>query len=206
MVLIVSVVGGGITQRKSHKLRLGRTSGSPAETRQQVRPRHSLPSITSTIIFQQHHHETQPLSGPIRYSMPGLSPSEEVLDSPQYGVLTSYAASDDQTPGEAIEVFCQPIEGKYITTSNSSDIEELLWRAWRALIAVAAGTSHHCAGHRRLAKLVVDLQKRPNLEKDGQPCVVQSMTVWQDLPLFGWEMREAWNAGKEHYSLLVAVR
>ena len=128
--------------------------------------------------------------------MPGLSPSQEVLDSPEYGVLTKYLAGDIQTEADALDAFCQPIENKYMQTANPPDVEGLLWRAWESVVAVAASTAYGSRNRQKLAdSFMLDLLYRPTLSKDGQDCVVEGMTVWRDLPVFGWELREAWDLG-----------
>jgi len=42
---------------------------------------------------------------------------------------------------------------------------------------------------------MVSLTSRPTLSKGDSTCKIDDMTVWRDLPVFGWQLREAWNLG-----------
>lgn len=125
--------------------------------------------------------------------MAGLEASQQVLDSPQYEAITTYLADTTPDTDGTIEAFCQPIEEKYQSTSSSSDVEELLWTAWQAVVAIAASIPYSSTSRETLASLLVQLAYRPALTNDGQTCEIDSMVVWRDLPILGWELREAWN-------------
>ncbi|KAI7158607.1 hypothetical protein KC349_g4723 [Hortaea werneckii] len=128
--------------------------------------------------------------------MSPLHPTEKVRDQPQYQLLSNLASGNDggASHESTLDAFCEPVESRYKQTTNPSDVEDLLWPAWQCLIACAAATPHESEGQQKLVDLVLGLQHRPVLEKDGEVCHVQEGLVWRDLPVFGWQMREAWNA------------
>lgn len=132
--------------------------------------------------------------------MSPLHPTEKVRDQPQYQLLSNYTNGNDGGASHeaTLEAFCEPIETSYKETTNPSAVEERLWPAWQCLIACAAATPHEGSeGQQKLVDLVLGLQHRRAVEKDGKVCCVQGDgEVWRDLPVFGWQMREAWNAGK----------
>jgi hypothetical protein len=43
---------------------------------------------------------------------------------------------------------------------------------------------------------MLEVRNRPALERQGKVCKVWDAAVWKDLPIFGPQMREAWNEGK----------
>jgi len=134
-----------------------------------------------------------------------LHPTTKLRENPQYQLLSAYAHDNGTAnPQSTLDAFCEPIENRYREeTTNPSDIEELLWPAWQCLIACAAATPHNSKGQQKLVELVLGVQQRPALEKrGGEVCRVQDGVVWRDLPIFGWQMREAWNAGEWFCSLL----
>ncbi|RMY72799.1 hypothetical protein D0862_14396 [Hortaea werneckii] len=128
--------------------------------------------------------------------MSPLHPTEQVREQPQYQLLSNLANGNDEGASHEsiLDAFCEPVENRYIETTDSSDVEELLWPSWQCLIACAAATSHESEGQQKLVDVVLGLQHRAVLEKEGEVCHVQDGVVWRDLPLFGWQMREAWNA------------
>ncbi|KAI7286984.1 hypothetical protein KC345_g845 [Hortaea werneckii] len=125
-----------------------------------------------------------------------LHPTNKLRAQPQYQLLSAYAHDNEtRSPESTLDAFCEPIENRYKETTNPSDVEELLWPAWQCLVACAAATPHESAGQQKLVDLVLRVQQRPALEKKGgEVCYVQEGIVWRDLPIFGWHMREAWNA------------
>lgn len=106
--------------------------------------------------------------------------------------------SSRTTATDITERFCEPVEHQYASTGKADELEEQLITGWQALIARAAETSFKDLSMPKLVDFVTALQQRPDLEKDGQKCNVQDMTIWKDLPLFGWQMRDAWNFGTPH--------
>lgn len=128
-------------------------------------------------------------------AMPGLTPSQQVLDSPQYGALKDYLAAGDAKLNSTLDAFCKPIEDKLASNSSSSDVEETLRIGWQAIVGLAASTPYSSPDQETLAKFLVLLAYRSNLVEDGKPYEIDGMLVWRDLPVLGWELREAWNAG-----------
>lgn len=94
-----------------------------------------------------------------------------------------------------MDAFCRPIEDKFMNTSRSEAVESLLLDAWSAVIAVASATAHSIESRQKLADFVIALEYRPTLMKGDQICVLHGAKVWKDLPIFGLQMREAWNLG-----------
>jgi len=129
--------------------------------------------------------------------MSPLHPTKKLREEPQYQLLNQYAHDNGtRSPESTLDAFCEPIENRYLETTNPADVEELLWSAWQCLIGCAAATPSESAGQQKLVDLVLRLQHRAALGKEGEVCHVQGGVVWRDLPVFGWQMREAWNAGE----------
>lgn len=128
----------------------------------------------------------------------GLAASAEVQQSPQYAALQGLTTGAAEA--SPLQRFCDPVEKK-LESKNASDAEEELYNGWVAVIARAAATSYTEGGRAALAAFLVSLtQKRA----DGQQAnsdygVVKDMKVWQDLPMFGWQVRDAWNFGMTSY-------
>lgn len=118
--------------------------------------------------------------------------AEHVQHSPSYSVLKHFVTGHKQL-GHAQDAFCEPVEDKWMSTQNPDDVAGLLGSLWSSIIVLAASTSFKHSHQQKLVDFVVQLQKRPTLEKDGQVCKVEGMTVWKDLPTFGWTVRDAWN-------------
>lgn len=125
--------------------------------------------------------------------MSRLGPSEEIKASPEFQALHGYVSGHVSSLGSAQDKFCQSVEDKFMNTENPSDVEESLWRAWRAVTGVAAQTPFDSEQNHKLVTMVVNLQTRPKLEKNGNTCQISDAVVWKDLPLFGMQMRESWN-------------
>lgn len=123
----------------------------------------------------------------------GLSASQQLKGSPQYSALSG--VSSRTTATDITDRFCEPVEHKFASTQTSDELEEELITGWQAVIARAAETSFKDLSMPKLVEFVTALQQRPDLAKDGQKCMIQDMAVWNDLPLFGWQMRDAWNFG-----------
>lgn len=45
----------------------------------------------------------------------------------------------------------------------------------------------------KLVKLLIEIEKLPDLEHDGRTVDYHGMKVWNELPGFGWQMRDCWN-------------
>lgn len=126
--------------------------------------------------------------------MGGIEPDHELKHSHEYRALTIYLSNKPQALGAALESFCKPTEEAFM---NSSEVEAQLWRVWKAVVAAATQTPHDSPGHQKLADFVLQLRNRPVLERQGKVCKVWGdAVVWKDLPIFGPEMREAWNEGE----------
>lgn len=124
----------------------------------------------------------------------GLEGSNTVQQCSQYAALHDYVSGKSHT-GAALDKFCEPAENEWMSTTNPEEVEEHLTLCWRSIISHAAQTSFRDEAQHKLANFVLSLQQRPMLQKDDQTCQVQGMTVWKDLPTFGWSIRDAWNLG-----------
>lgn len=123
----------------------------------------------------------------------GFAASEKVQQSPQYAALEGLTTGAAEA--SPLQRFCAPVEQKLQSSSPSDDVEEELYRGWKAVISRAAATSYTEGGRSALVAFLVSLtQKRSDGEQANSDYgVVQGMKVWQDLPLFGWQVRDAWN-------------
>ena len=127
--------------------------------------------------------------------MSELSASQEVLDSAEYDTLTKYLAGDIKDLAAALAAFAKPVEDKYMSTGDASDVQGLLSLSWDSVVAIAASTAYTSPRRQKLADFLVRLAYRPTLMRDGEVCQISGMTVWRDLPTLGWEIRDAWNFG-----------
>lgn len=130
---------------------------------------------------------------------------DKVQQSPAYGAIPNYLANDEPLE-RALEAFCEPVESQNANHQDSDAVEEALWQCWRAVVATAACVPHTSEKRQKLVNFVLEVQRRPSLSKAGQPCVAQGGEVWKDLPIFGMEMREAWNLCVSHRILLTFCR
>jgi hypothetical protein len=128
--------------------------------------------------------------------MPSLRANEDLIASVEYRSFELFLNGKKKDLDSALNDFCEPIEVKAEHSKDPEDIEPLLWRAWQAVTALASETPYDSDNRQKLADLVASLEKRSDLQIDGQTCIVWDSTVWRDLPVFGGQMREAWNFGK----------
>jgi hypothetical protein len=127
--------------------------------------------------------------------MSGLTASQQVTNSPQYQALSIYLSDPEPEIDGALDAFCQPIEDQFISNSSTSNVEGSLWTAWQGVVAIAASNSYSDPNRAKSASFLVQLLYRPNLVSGDQTCEIDGMVVWRDLPVLGWELREAWNFG-----------
>jgi hypothetical protein len=127
--------------------------------------------------------------------MSEFTANKVIQESTQYSIVNDYVIGQVSSQDEALNKFCQHVETE-AQSADEDDLEELLTVSWKAIISAAAGTPFTDAGMQKLVDFVLELGSRPDLEKDGKSCVVHDMTLWKDLPTFGWQMRDAWNFGR----------
>ena len=119
-----------------------------------------------------------------------------------YGaILGDYlGATADSALPSAVDRFAGPVEHafRHPGPDEQPDLEPLLWDAWQVLIAAAITPRE--ATHAKLVDLVLALQRRGVLTREpgGDECRVWGMRVWDELPLFGPQMREALNGDFDH--------
>lgn len=129
--------------------------------------------------------------------MGGIEPDHDLKHSHEYRALTTYLSNKPQALDTALESFCKPTEESFMSSQSASEVESQLWRVWKAVVAAATQTPHDSPAHQKLADFVLQLRNRPVLERQGKTCRVWGESVvWKDLPIFGPEMREAWNEGE----------
>jgi hypothetical protein len=154
---------------------------------------------THTHTTRHHRHLTLPWETIDIYNiiiMGGIESDHEVKHSHEYRALTTYLSNKPQPLNNALETFCRPTEDAFMSSQSASEVESQLWRVWKAVIATATQTPHDSPAQQKLADFVLELRNRPVLERQGQVCKVWEAVVWKDLPIFGPQMREAWNDGE----------
>jgi hypothetical protein len=101
--------------------------------------------------------------------------------------------------GETVARFVAPMRSAFVDEQVAqSAIEAMLWTAWQPVI-VAAGASSGTVQD-RLVDLLTGIRSQGVLTRDQgrQECVVWgTLKVFADLPLFGAQMREAWDLGAD---------
>lgn len=122
----------------------------------------------------------------------GLSGSQTVQQSKQHEAVRNFVSGATGLEA-ALEKFCGPAESEWKSSKDAEEVEEHLKISWQSIVAAAATTSFTEASQQKLVDFVMTLQERSDVEKDGQACQVQGMTMWKDLPTFGWQIRDAWN-------------
>jgi hypothetical protein len=128
--------------------------------------------------------------------MGGIEPDHDIKHSHEYRALTTYLSAKPQPLSTALESFCKPTEETFMSSQSASEVESQLWRVWKTVVATATQTTHDSPGQQKLADFVLELRNRPVLERQGKVCKVWDAVVWKDLPIFGPQMREAWNDGE----------
>ncbi|PPJ50250.1 hypothetical protein CBER1_04877 [Cercospora berteroae] len=123
----------------------------------------------------------------------GLVANETVRQSTQYSALEGLITNAAEA--SPLQRFCDPVEQKLQSNEAPDEVEEELNIGWKAIITRAAATPHGESGRSALAAFLVSLsQKRADGQQpDSSYGTVQDMKVWQDLPTFGWAVRDAWN-------------
>jgi len=129
--------------------------------------------------------------------MSATDSSNEVKNSQEHKALNAHLSSDSESLTNTLDAFCKPTEEKFMNSQSASEVENQLWRVWKAVVATATQTAHDSPGRQKLADFVLEVQKRPQLECQGNVCKIwDEAVVWTDLPIFGPQMREAWNDGE----------
>jgi hypothetical protein len=116
-----------------------------------------------------------------------------------YGAIFSdyLGATGDGALSVAVDRFADPVEHAFLSRhrgpDGEPDVEWLLWNAWYVLIETAVASDETI--RTKLVDLVLGLQRRGALASapEGHECRVWDMRVWDELPLFGPQMREALN-------------
>lgn len=125
----------------------------------------------------------------------GLGATQQLQQSKQYAALSDHLSSNPTALDKVIDHLSEPVESCVQSSANSDEVDEHLTTTWKAIIAKAAETSFKDASSSKLVDVVMQMQSRPDVKKDGSAFQVEKMTLWKDLPTFGWQMRDAWNLG-----------
>ncbi|CAG8199396.1 unnamed protein product [Penicillium nalgiovense] len=79
-----------------------------------------------------------------------------------------------------------------ISLEDESDPEGGITSLWSLIFKCAYKYPEH---HDKLVNVLVQLSKLPNAKtSNGEPILLYDMQVWKDLPMFGWQFRDEWNA------------
>jgi hypothetical protein len=114
-----------------------------------------------------------------------------------YGAIFSdyLGASGDSALPVAVDRFAGPIEHAFRRPGpdGEPDVELLLWDAWQALIETAVTADE--TDRAKLVDLLMALQRRGALTREpgGEDCRLWDRRAWDELPLFGPQMRETLN-------------
>lgn len=125
----------------------------------------------------------------------GFEASQRTKQSSQYAVLKDHLLDNASTSENVLDKFSEPVERVISTSEDSGEVEEQLGTTWKSIISTAALTPFKDPGMPKLVDLILALQERTDVQKNNRVFQVEDMTIWQDLPMFGWQMREAWNLG-----------
>jgi hypothetical protein len=114
------------------------------------------------------------------------------LETPEFRLLNSYGSIDNISLASRL---CSAVTNAAETNQSEDDIEQLLWRLWNAVLAVASKTAPAEQG--KLAQLLQQMAKQGTLKNgDGKEVSVWDKKVWDDLPVFGAAAREVFNNGQ----------
>ena len=98
-----------------------------------------------------------------------------------YRALVDQAMMPRADPGAAAEAFTAPI-----LAAGPDEAEGILWEAWAAVVDAAAEADED--GQAALVTLITGIRRQ-----DAGGVRVEGRLLFADLPVFGPQMREAWN-------------
>ncbi|OQO09761.1 hypothetical protein B0A48_05164 [Cryoendolithus antarcticus] len=119
-------------------------------------------------------------------------PNAELKASEEYRTLREGLLSTVQYESSFRDSLCNLVEKSYSKSQNADNVEAVLWKLWQSVTSLAVESTSD-SERQRLVDLILELQKRPDLEESGKVCKVWDAVVWRDLPVLGAQMREAWN-------------
>lgn len=116
------------------------------------------------------------------------------MSSSAYEALKSSLLSKSD-PSSTAREFTEPVMLAY---SKGEDIEGQLEIAWKSLIDLSSDIPHESQGS--LVEVVKAVQRKSiSTDDNDKPCKIwgEEVKLWEDLPLFGPCLREAWNRGMQ---------
>ncbi|KAF2094172.1 hypothetical protein NA57DRAFT_60807 [Rhizodiscina lignyota] len=117
--------------------------------------------------------------------------ASNIQSSPEYQTLLQDLSNSNVTA--AAQTLAAPATTTWNNGGSESDVENDLWNAWNAVIALAQNTDDDAQQNGLVAALQAFQQLGQLTRDDGTVCQVWNATVWTDLPVFGGAMREQWN-------------
>ncbi|KAL3459342.1 hypothetical protein BJX64DRAFT_301438 [Aspergillus heterothallicus] len=123
-----------------------------------------------------------------------IDPTDETYAS-RLTILTALFNNNISAPEAASKL------AEATLSDNTTTLEGSLYNLWNLLITLAADSPAH---HDKLVDLLVDISELPDAEtqqekeeededRGKQPLTLHSMTLWTDLPLLSWTLRDEWN-------------
>ncbi|PWY92217.1 hypothetical protein BO70DRAFT_305507, partial [Aspergillus heteromorphus CBS 117.55] len=99
------------------------------------------------------------------------------------------------TPATAAQHISQRLlrNEKDLSNAENNSAEGYLWQLWRDFFNAAEQTPHDHPGQDRLVQVIVELQKLPS--RRVSVWNLRDYVLWEELPILGPSLREAWNAG-----------
>lgn len=124
----------------------------------------------------------------------GMNISSQVADSEEYKALSSHLANPSNIDA-TLKQFTNPIyQARKDPSSSTDDLDEHLRRSWNSILLLASQEPHSSPQQDTLATLLQSLPTHPSpTDAGGKEVKVQGGKLWTDLPLFGQQVREAWN-------------
>lgn len=121
-------------------------------------------------------------------------PNSSVMSSSQSPALSSLLSAPNPDYTKTALKFTTPITTAISSNASEEVLEEKLSTSWRTLIDFAAKTSHK--SQEPLIEVVKAIQKQRTGKGDDKVTIWgEQVKIWEDMPLFGAKMREAWNRG-----------
>lgn len=130
------------------------------------------------------------------FSQFGYPPDD--IDS-KFNVFRDYLEDTDSSAKYTAEKIMAPAKAVSSLELNERRIslENFLWCLWAEMVALIKGISHSHPWQDRMVPLLSAIKEVPRLVTPKMEELERDwgMDLWQDLPIFGAEVRESWNQG-----------